>query len=171
MINLKELSDRELQQKHTDINSALDMMNIEISEVSVNYTKIAQKRRVKPNLLIRATKRLDNLKLADGLLDEYLQFVLDEKKQRAIIKEAEFEEREIAKKRNTLLDYLKEEFGSIYDPDIIAYGGQMAKKYCPGNGELGQKLQAVKEFKSYSGLGLKESKDFMDVAWDYINTH
>lgn len=158
--DLSVLSSRELAKKLDDVHTAARAIVDRIVFLSKEHSTLINKKRVRPVDLIRVTKQLEDFKLAENLLLEYNKTLIDEQNRRK--KEEETNTAQIPM-QDSILEKLEKYFRPDYRFDYIREGYTIATTYAPD-----RKLQAVKEFKDLTKAGLKESKLFMDVAFDYI---
>lgn len=162
--DLSKLSDAELKAKIRDIINAGQFAHIQLTDANNEYNKLIRKRRVTPEKLLMVKNRVEKLQLSEELLGEYSKTIVDEQNRR--IEEAEKEVEEDA--YTTTVDKYRNEIRGAFKgkhPDHwITKGIDIAETHYPN-----RKLQAVKEFKDFSNLGLKESKAIMDVCWEEIS--
>jgi ribosomal protein L7/L12 len=154
--DLSKLSDNELNTKLKEITEAGDLISLKYRQADKEYSNLFGKRRVKADQVIILKDLVEKFELAERLLREYNCTVTDEKNRRID------ERNKKQKPEESILEKLKKVF-SHYSDEIVEKGYQLSALYAPD-----RKLQAVKDFKDATNFGLKETKQFMDVAFSYF---
>ena len=159
---IQKFSESELTNETREVEVAYKFILMEASKVKKVYSKLLNKRRVNPELLVEAKERMETFKRTADFLNQYSKVLADETNRR--IKFRKMEELGIIANATKEMAIIEEAVEKLYGPSYVP-AIDLGIKNFPN------KLQACKDIKDKYGFGIKKSKEFCDYLFDMIKNH